>query len=98
MLQKDNDLVETTHYHRIRRYVIVSTLLRSIQKFLRNLLSAPFQELPPEFGDTVPPELRVFEAEAEERQHHPRAKVSSRRSARYYQTKAIKSDEQLERE
>lgn len=76
----------------------MSTLLKSIQKFLRNLLSAPFQELPPEFGDTVPPELRVFEAEAEERQHHPRAMVSTRSSGQHYQTKAIKSDEQLERE
>lgn len=76
----------------------MSTVLRSIQRFLRNLLSAPFQELPPEFGDTVPPELRVFEAEAEERQHHPRGKISSRRSARHYRTKAVKSDEQLERE
>ena len=74
------------------------SILRSIQKFLRNLLSAPFQDLPPEFGDTVPPELRVFEAEAEERQHHSRAKLSSRRSAQHYRTKAIKSSEQLERE
>jgi hypothetical protein len=76
----------------------VSKLLRSIQKFLRKLLSAPFQELPPEFGDTVPPELRVFEAEAEERQHHSRGKASPHYSAQHYQTKAIKSDEQLERE
>jgi len=76
----------------------VSRLLRSIQKFLRKLLSAPFQELPSEFGDTVPPELRVFEAEAEERQRHPRSRISSRRSVRHYQTKAVKSDEQLERE
>jgi hypothetical protein len=76
----------------------VSKLLRSIQSFLRNLLSAPFQELPPEFGDTVPPELRVFEVEAEDRQHYPRSKVSSRSSGQHYQTKAIKSDERLERE
>ena len=76
----------------------MSTVLRSIQKFLRNVLSAPFQDLPPEFGDTVPPELRAFEAEAEERQHHPQAKVSSRRSGRHYRTKAVKTDEQLDRE
>ncbi len=73
----------------------MSTLLRSIQKFFRRLLSAPFQELPPEFGDTVPPELRVFEAEAEERQHHPLGNTSLRPSTRHYQTKAVKSDEQL---
>jgi hypothetical protein len=83
---------------RVRRYVIVSTLLRSIQKSFRRLLSAPFQELPSEFGDTVPPELRVFEAEAEEQQHHPRGNISLHRSARHYQTKVIKSGEQFERE
>jgi len=76
----------------------MSTLLKSVQKFLRNLLSAPFRELPPEFGDTVPPELRVFEAEAEERQHHPSSTVSAHPSTRHYRTKAINSDEQLERE
>ena len=77
---------------------MVSKLLRSVERFFRRLLSAPFQELPPEFGDTVPPELRVFEAEAEERQRHPQNDISLRHSARHYQTKAIKSDEQLERE
>ncbi|MBN1221111.1 MAG: hypothetical protein JXM69_19470 [Anaerolineae bacterium] len=76
----------------------MSKLSRSIQKFFRRLLSAPFQELPPEFGDPVPSELRVFEAEAEERQHHPQGKVSPRPSGAPYQTKAVKSDEQLERE
>ncbi len=38
-------------------------------RFVRWLFGAPFQNLPPEFGDTVPPELRVFEAEAERAQH-----------------------------
>jgi hypothetical protein len=41
-----------------------------VRRFLRWLFGSPFKELPPEFGDTVPPELRVFEAEAEEVQHH----------------------------
>ena len=76
----------------------MSKLLRSTKKFFRKLLSAPFQELPPEFGDTVPPELRAFEAEAEERQHHPLNNTSLRPSHGHYQTKAIKSDEHLDRE
>jgi hypothetical protein len=80
----------------MRRYVFVSKILSAVKKFSRWLLGAPFQELPPEFGDTVPSELRIFEAEAEERQHHPRGKVSPRPSSRPYQTKAIKSDGQLE--
>jgi hypothetical protein len=76
----------------------VSKILSAVQKFFRWLLGAPFQELPAEFGDPVPPELRVFEAEAEERQHHPRGRISPRPSGAHYQTKAVKSDEQLERE
>jgi hypothetical protein len=98
MLQDKSSLIHHDLFLQMRRYVIVSKLSRSIQKFFRKLLSAPFQELPPEFGDTVPSELRVFEAEAEERQHHPRGKVSLRSSGAHQQTKAVKSDEQLERE
>ena len=52
-------------------------IVREIQRFLRWLFGAPIQDLPPEFGDTVPSELRVFEAEAEERQHHPQGHVST---------------------
>jgi hypothetical protein len=47
-------------------------ITRGIQQFLRWLFGAPIQDLPPEFGDTVPSELRVFEAEAEERQQQHR--------------------------
>jgi hypothetical protein len=41
-----------------------------VKRFLRWLFGSPFEDLPPEFGDTVPPELRTFEAEEEEVQHH----------------------------
>jgi hypothetical protein len=47
-------------------------IARKIQHFFRWLFGAPIQDLPPEFGDTVPSELRVFEAEAEERQQQHR--------------------------
>ena len=46
-------------------------LLKPVQSFIRWLFGAPFRELPPEFGDPVPPELRAFEAEAEKIQHRP---------------------------
>jgi hypothetical protein len=36
-----------------------------INRFVRWLFGAPFEHLPPEFGNTVPPELCVFETEAE---------------------------------
>lgn len=43
--------------------------------FLRWLFGAPFQELPSEFGDPVPAELRIFEAEVTEIQHHPQNQI-----------------------
>jgi hypothetical protein len=36
-----------------------------------------FTGLPPEYGDSVPPELRVFEAQAEEALHEERAAESA---------------------
>ena len=41
-------------------------LLARVGRFFGRETSALFQDLPPVFGDTVPPELRVFEAQAEE--------------------------------
>jgi hypothetical protein len=41
-----------------------------VKRLLHWLFGAPFEELPPEFGDPVPPGLRVLEAEMEESQHH----------------------------
>ena len=46
-----------------------------IRRFVGWLFGAPFRELPPEFGDAVPSELRVFEAQAEEIQYHSQGKV-----------------------
>jgi len=69
-----------------------------IQRFLRWLFGSPFEELPPAFGDPVPPELRVFEAEAEEAQRRARGKVPPPASPRHKQTKPVRRDESLERE
>jgi hypothetical protein len=46
-----------------------------VRRFLCWLLGAPFQELPPEFGDPVPVELRIFAAEVAEIQHHPQGQI-----------------------
>jgi hypothetical protein len=48
----------------------MAKIRRGFQRFTRWLFGAPFEELPSEFGDPVPSELRRFEAEAEEFQHH----------------------------
>jgi hypothetical protein len=47
-----------------------------IQGFLRWLFGAPFEELPPEFGNSVPAELRLFQARTEEAEHRPWGSVS----------------------
>lgn len=52
----------------------------NLRRFTRWLFGALFSELPPEFGDTVPPDLRVFEAQAEEIQHHSVGNVASQTS------------------
>lgn len=40
-------------------------LIHSLKRVARWFLRAPFENLPREYGDPVPPELREFEAEAE---------------------------------
>jgi hypothetical protein len=55
----------------------VRSYLRWVESLIRRFLGAPFQNLPPAFGDTVPPELRVFEAEADEIEHRAVGMVSS---------------------
>ena len=66
----------------------VPNTLRWIQRWTRRLFRAPFEELPPAFGDTVPPELRVFEAEADEFEHHPVGEVSPSKSHGHRRSKA----------
>ena len=48
-----------------------------IQRFLRWLFGALFEYLPPEFGNPVPAELRLFQARMEEVEHRPLGTVSS---------------------
>lgn len=46
----------------------MSRLGDAARRFLRWLFGSPVEELPPEFGDPRPPELRVFEKELEVRE------------------------------
>lgn len=69
-----------------------------IRRFVRWLFGAPFQDLPPEFGDPVPSELRVFEAQAEEAQDQVQSKIPKQGAVHYKQTKPVRQDEFLERE
>ena len=38
-------------------------------RFVERVLSAPFEALPPVFGDQTPPDMKVLESQAEEAQH-----------------------------
>lgn len=42
-----------------------------IQRFISWLFGSPFRNLPSEYGDTVPAELRNFEAEIQMNQRRP---------------------------
>jgi hypothetical protein len=54
-----------THEHTTHK----SKKSNPIERFAHWLFGSPFQSLPSAFGDQVPPELRVLEAEVEEAQH-----------------------------
>jgi hypothetical protein len=41
-----------------------------VHRLAGGFFGAPFRELPAEFGDPVPPELRVFEAKSQAAQHN----------------------------
>lgn len=52
---------------------IIARVARVAQQFLR----APFENLPPEYGNTVQPDLRVFEALAEDAQREVREEAAA---------------------
>ena len=68
---------------------MLRTISRSVRRFMRWLFGAPFQDLPPGFGEPMP-EIRAFEEEMNETQHraHGSAPVESvRRHAHAKPTK-----------
>lgn len=68
-----------------------------VKSFVRWLFGAPFKALPSPFGDTVPSDLRVFEAQQESVQHHeqPAPGVAEQRHS---QSKPARRREYLERQ
>jgi hypothetical protein len=57
-------------------------LINVVKRLFRFLPSSPFENLPNEFGDPVPPDLREFEDKAEEAQHNPQGSVLERNNPR----------------
>lgn len=54
---------------------MIQKVLKLMQSLVRWFFGAPFRQLPPEFGDAIPPGLRAFEAEAEGSQRHPQGSI-----------------------
>jgi|GEM_PF-2034787 len=76
---------------------MASSILKSAQRIARRVLSAPFQNLPPEYGNTVPPELQAFEAEAEAYRKDTVDKVQVS-EVHHAHSQPARRDESLERE
>jgi hypothetical protein len=67
---------------------MIHKVLQPMQRLARWFFGAPFQQLPPEFGDTVPPDLQAFEANLEAGQRHPRGNVQPSNSGGSQQTES----------
>jgi hypothetical protein len=72
-------------------------LVHSVGRVVGRFLRAPFENLPREYGDVVPPDLRRFEAEtgASEREREEDAAVPQAHDQR---SRPARHDESLERE
>lgn len=67
-------------------------------RFARWLFGAPFQKLPPQYGDTVPPDLQRFKDEAAEVTRQGLGSVATRAPVRHAVTRPARQDEALERQ
>jgi hypothetical protein len=54
---------------------MIQKVLKLLQSLARWFFGAPFRQLPPAFGETIPFDLRAFEAAAEEARHNSRGNV-----------------------
>jgi hypothetical protein len=75
---------------------MANRIVQKVERVARRFLSAPFENLPSEFGDSVPPELRVFEAEAEASQTDVREEIVTP-AVHDHSSKPARRDETLER-
>lgn len=56
----------------------MTRILKAIGRLTRWFFGSPFQELPPEFGDPVPSDLRLFEAKTAAVQYQPQGRLRVR--------------------
>jgi len=62
------------------------------------LCGSPFRRLPPAFGNPVPADLQVFEAQAEEATRHGIGGVAEQPPVPHVKTKPARVDPALERQ
>ena len=67
-------------------------------RFVRWLFGSPFRRLPPAFGNPVPADLQVFQAEAEEARHRGLGTVAAPEHTGHATTRPARLDSSLERQ
>ena len=68
------------------------------RRFIRWLFGGPFQQLPPQFGSTVPPDLQRFEETAEDADRRGFGTVAQRAPMHHAKTQPARTDSSLERQ
>jgi hypothetical protein len=68
------------------------------RRFYRWLFGGPFRQLPPPFGNPVPPDLQQFEAEARDAQLHGIGGVARQAPAHHAKSSPARDDGSLERQ
>jgi hypothetical protein len=61
---------------------MLGNISRRIQRFARRLFGAPFKDLPPGFGKSMP-EIRAFKQEMDETQHRAHGNAPTRSVRRH---------------
>ncbi len=67
-------------------------------RFFRWLFGSPFRELPPAFGNPVPPDLQAFEAQADEAAHHGMDGVAGQVATPHQKTRPERLESWMERQ
>jgi hypothetical protein len=67
-------------------------------RFARWLFGSPFRRLPAAFGNPVPADLQVFEAQADEAAHRGLGGVAGQVTVPHLKTKPARLDSALERQ
>lgn len=68
------------------------------RRIIRWLFGGPFQQLPPQFGSTVPPDLQQFEETAKNASLRPFGRVAEGVPVHQAKTQPARADSSLERQ